>query len=176
LSGLGGHIVPFLICEERDCSLVEGRGCRPGRGDDWGDSFQGGPNRPRPRSGGAAGGAARESENDPLKKNVPRWRRCPEERGPLAGTTACSAAGVLRAAIGSSRGRAKLQKFRNGLARLGTKRSRDAAGRDDLRPSGRTPRSTRLASGKSARVTPRWGRPGSAALGQSAPSGCARVA
>ncbi len=121
-------------------------------------------------------GPPERGENDPLKKNVPPWRRCPEERGPLAGTTACSAAGVLRAATESTCGRVRPEKFRNGLARLGTKRSRDAAGRDDLRPSGRTPRSTRLASGKSARVTPRWGRPGSAALGQSAPSGCAGVA
>jgi conjugative relaxase-like TrwC/TraI family protein len=29
----------------RDCSLVERRGGRPGRGDGWGDSFQGGPKR-----------------------------------------------------------------------------------------------------------------------------------
>ncbi len=41
--------------EERDCSLVEGRGCRPERGDGWGDSFQGGPKRAlsaQRRSGG----------------------------------------------------------------------------------------------------------------------------
>jgi hypothetical protein len=46
LSGLGGHIVPFFFdCEERDCSLAPRRGYRPGRGDGWGNSFQGGPER-----------------------------------------------------------------------------------------------------------------------------------
>jgi len=154
----------------------EERGCRPGRGDGWGDSFQGGPNRPRPRSGGAAGGAARESENDPVKKDVPPWRRCPEERERLAATTACSAAGALHAATESTCGRVRPEKFRNGLARLGTMPSHDTAGPDDLRQGGRTPRSMRLASGKSDRVTPRWGWPGPAALGPSARSGCAGVA
>jgi hypothetical protein len=31
---------------------------------------------PRPRSGGPAGGAARESENGPEKKDGPLWRNC----------------------------------------------------------------------------------------------------
>ncbi len=35
---------PFYFVSERNCSLVPGRGCRPGRGAGWGDSFQGGPN------------------------------------------------------------------------------------------------------------------------------------
>jgi hypothetical protein len=37
---------------------------------------------PRPRSGGPAGGAARESENDPEKKDGPPWRNCLTEREP----------------------------------------------------------------------------------------------
>ncbi len=35
---------------------------------------------PRPRSGGPAGGAARESETDPGKKDDPPWRNCLTER------------------------------------------------------------------------------------------------
>jgi hypothetical protein len=93
LSVLGWHIVPFFVFEERDCSLDLGRGCRPGRGEGWGDSFQGGPNMPRPRSGGPAGGAARESENDPGKKDGPPWRNCLTEREPR---------GVGNASAGSS--------------------------------------------------------------------------
>ncbi|HTO03566.1 MAG TPA: hypothetical protein VL069_07685, partial [Opitutus sp.] len=42
-------------------------------------------NAPRPRSGETAGGAARKSNNDPGKKNVPPWRNCLEEREPPRG-------------------------------------------------------------------------------------------
>ena len=40
----------------------------------WGIPFKEDPNATCPRSGGLAEGAARESENDPGKKNVPPWR------------------------------------------------------------------------------------------------------
>lgn len=132
-------------------------------------------NAPCPRSGGAAGGAARDRKNDPGKKNVPPWRRCPEERGPLAATTACSAAGMLHAATGSERGRVMPEKFRNGLARSGATVFHDSAGRDDSRRRGRATRSARLAELKSA-VTSPDGRPIPVALGPQASLGLRGVA
>lgn len=69
----------------------------------------------------------------------------------------------------------KPEKFRNGLARLGTMPSRDTAGREDSRRRGRATRSTRFAELKSA-VTSPDGRLVPAALGPQAPLGLWGVA
>ncbi len=50
--------------------------------------FKEDPNAPRPRSGGPAGGAARESENDPAKKDGPPWRNCLRDREPVTALNA----------------------------------------------------------------------------------------
>ena len=153
----------------------KGGGAGRDEGTVGGIPFKEDPNAPCPRSGGAVGGAARESENDPVKKDVPPWRRCPEERGPLAAMTACSVAGVFHISTGSTRGRMKPEKFRNDLARSGATTFHDTAGGDDSRRRGRATRSARLAELKSA-VTSLGGWPVPAALGPQAPLGLWGVA
>ena len=153
----------FLIMRSGIALSPQGGGAGRDEGTVGGIPFKEDPNAPCPRSGGAAGGAARDRNNDPGKKDVPPWRRCPEERGPLAAKNTCSVAGVLRAAAGSKFGRMKPEKLRNGLARSETMPSPDTAGREDSRRRSRATRSERFAELKSA-VTSPDGRPTSAAL------------
>jgi len=80
LSVFGGHIVPFLILRSGIALSPKGGGAGWDEGTLGGIPFKEDPNAPCPRSGGPAGGAARESNNDPGKKNVPLWRNCLEER------------------------------------------------------------------------------------------------
>src|SRR5580693_3401653 len=53
-----------------------GGGADRSEGTVGGIPFKEDPNAPRPRSGAPVGGSARESKNDPEKRNVPPWRNC----------------------------------------------------------------------------------------------------
>ncbi len=165
----------FLIVRSGIALSPQGGGTGRDEGTVGGIPFKEDLNAPCPRSGGAAGGAARESENDPGKKDVPPGRRCPGERGALAAKNAGSAAGVFRAATGSPSGSMQPGKFRNSLARSGATTCHDTAGRDDPRQRRRATRSARCAGRKPA-VTPLGGRPFPAALGPQAPIGLPGVA
>ena len=91
LSGFGGHIVPFLILRSGIALSSKGGGAGRDEGTLGGIPFKEDPNARCPRSGGPAGGAARESNNDPGKKNVPPWRNCLVEREPPAELNASAA-------------------------------------------------------------------------------------
>lgn len=74
----------FLILRARDCALDPRRGSRPVRRAGWGDSFQGGPKRPCPRSGVPEGGAARESKHVLERKERAALADLPDESADAA--------------------------------------------------------------------------------------------
>ncbi len=56
----------------------------------WGDSFQGGPKRPWSHRDVPVGGAARESKDDPGRKERPAWRECRTNLRDAALTERCA--------------------------------------------------------------------------------------
>jgi len=102
---------------------------------------------PRPHSGAPGGGSARESENDPAKRNVPPWRNCfPRTRSQRGNEGSSRSGNGTSPSVRLSRVRKRGPKnVRHDLARPETRPNRDAAGRDSSRGDDRPHRSARLA-------------------------------